>query len=58
MADPLSISARIAGIIALVDMVFVRLVKYSKSAINATDEAKAWAAKVNSMAELSAACPG
>jgi hypothetical protein len=49
MADPLSIAASIAGIITLVDIVFTRLVKYSKTASNAANEAKAWAAEVNSV---------
>lgn len=49
MADPFSIAASIAGIIALADIVFTRLVKYSKTASNASDEAKAWAAEINSV---------
>jgi hypothetical protein len=49
MADPLSIAASIAGIVTLVDVVFCRLVKYSKSASNAAGEAKAWAAEINSL---------
>jgi Cdc6-like AAA superfamily ATPase len=48
MADPLSIAASIAGIVTLVDVVFCRLMKYSKSASNAADEARAWAAEINS----------
>ncbi len=47
MADPLSMAASIAGVITLVDTVFVRLVKYTKSAGDAVNEAKAWAAEVN-----------
>ncbi len=47
MADPLSVAASIAGVIALVDLVFSRLVKYAKSASNAATEAKAWVAEVN-----------
>ncbi len=46
MADPLSVAASIAGVIALVDLVFSRLVKYAKSPSNAATEAKAWVAEV------------
>ena len=47
MVDPLSIAASIAGLISLADVVFDRLIKYSKSAKNANEEIRALANEVN-----------
>lgn len=47
MADPLSISASIAGILTLADAVFCRLLKYARAVKDAADQAKAWADEVN-----------
>lgn len=40
MTDPLSVSASIAGLVTLADIVFIRAVKYIKAAKGATDEVK------------------
>ncbi|KAI1383862.1 ankyrin [Hypoxylon trugodes] len=47
MADPLSISASIAGVVTLVDVVFIRLMKYVRSAKNAVKETEALAREIN-----------
>ncbi|KAK6067202.1 ankyrin repeat protein [Seiridium cupressi] len=47
MADPLSIAASIAGVITLADVVFTRLIKYTKQAKEAEQEIKALAAEIN-----------
>jgi hypothetical protein len=47
MAEPLSISASIAGILTLADAVFCRLLKYSRAVKDAAGQAKAWADEVN-----------
>ena len=50
MADPLSIAASIAGLITVADEVFLRLMKFAKSATDAGKEAKSWAAEINDVA--------
>ncbi|XXH02446.1 hypothetical protein Hte_008822 [Hypoxylon texense] len=47
MADPLSIAASIAGLITLADIVFDRLMKYVRTAKNATKETEELAKEVN-----------
>jgi hypothetical protein len=47
MTDPLSIAASIAGLLSLADVVFDRLIKYSKSAKNANEEIRGLANEVN-----------
>ncbi|KAI1413171.1 ankyrin [Hypoxylon sp. FL1857] len=47
MADPLSISASIAGLVTLADVVFLRLMKYVKSAKNAAKETEELAREIN-----------
>ncbi|KAK9419958.1 putative Ankyrin [Seiridium unicorne] len=49
MADPLSIAASIAGVITLADVVFTRLIKYTKQAKEAQQEIKDLAAEINSI---------
>ncbi|KAK6815725.1 hypothetical protein PG987_016491 [Apiospora arundinis] len=47
MADPLSIASGIAGLLALTDIVFDRLIKYGKSVKNAEKEIRQLADEVN-----------
>ncbi|KAK8113490.1 ankyrin repeat-containing domain protein [Apiospora sp. TS-2023a] len=47
MADPLSIAASVAGLVTLADVVFLRLIKYGKSAKNAGSENRRLADEVN-----------
>ncbi|KAI1505700.1 ankyrin [Biscogniauxia marginata] len=47
MADPLSISASIAGLITLADVVFVRLTKYVRSVKKVGEEIKSLAREIN-----------
>ncbi|KAF4843440.1 Vegetative incompatibility protein HET-E-1 [Colletotrichum siamense] len=47
MADPLSIAASIAGLISLADVVFIRLVKFGRSAMNAEKEIQDLSREVN-----------
>lgn len=47
MADPLSIAASIAGLISLADVVFVRLVKFGRSAKNAEKEIQDLSKEIN-----------
>ncbi|KAJ3959387.1 hypothetical protein N0V92_003986 [Colletotrichum tropicale] len=47
MADPLSISASIAGLVSLADIVFLRLTKYIKSVKNAEAEINELCKEVN-----------
>ncbi|KAK8110140.1 uncharacterized protein PG998_006597, partial [Apiospora kogelbergensis] len=52
MADPLSISASIAGVVTLADAVFGRLHKYAKKAKDAPAEVKELSAQVNQLGGL------
>ncbi|KAK8099893.1 hypothetical protein PG999_010267 [Apiospora kogelbergensis] len=47
MADPLSIASGVAGLVALADIVFVRLMKYAKSVKHAEKEIRKLAIEVN-----------
>ncbi|OTA97078.1 hypothetical protein M434DRAFT_66317, partial [Hypoxylon sp. CO27-5] len=47
MADPLSISASIAGLVTLADVVFLRLMKYVRSVKNAVKEVEELAREIN-----------
>ncbi|KAI0383992.1 ankyrin [Hypomontagnella monticulosa] len=49
MADPLSISASIAGLVTLADIVFFRCMKYAKSMKNAADETQKLAKEINTL---------
>ncbi|KAI1209261.1 ankyrin [Annulohypoxylon truncatum] len=49
MADPLSISASIAGLITLADVVFLRLMKYVRSAKNAEKEIEDLTKEINTL---------